>query len=138
MRLLVPTDGSEMALAATRFAIRLAREMPGSKIHLLNVQRPIKGASTVFLGKETVRQYHEEEGQAELAASEAALREAGLPFECRIARGEAGETINAYAEEHGCDMIVMGARGSGMVAALLGSTADAVLADAKVPVTLVK
>jgi nucleotide-binding universal stress UspA family protein len=138
MRLLVPTDGSEMALAATRFAIRLAREMPGSNIHLLNVQRPLKGAATTFLGKDTVRQYHEEEGQAALASSEAAVRESRLAFECHIARGDAGATINAYAEEHGCDMIVMGARGAGMVAALLGSTADAVLAEAKVPVTLVK
>jgi nucleotide-binding universal stress UspA family protein len=138
MRLLVPTDGSENALAATRFALKLAQEMPGSQIHLLNVQRPIKGTATAFLGSDTVRQYHEEEGQAALASGEALLREAGVPFEARIARGLAAETINAYAEEQGCDMIVMGARGTGMVAALLGSTADAVLADAKVPVTLIR
>lgn len=138
MRLLVPTDGSEPALAAVRFALRLAQEMPGSRIDLLNVQRPLKGSATVFLGSDTVRQYHEEEGAAALAPAEALLRDSGVPYDARIARGEAAAVINSHAEEHGCDMIVMGARGSGMVAALLGSTADAVLGDAKVPVTLVK
>lgn len=138
MRLLVPTDGSEPALAAVRFALRLAQKMPGAQIHLLNVQPRLKGSAAAFLGSDTVRQYHEEEGAAALAPAEALLRDAGVAYEARIGRGDAAAVINTYAQEHGCDMIVMGARGSGMVAALLGSTADAVLSDAKIPVTLVK
>lgn len=138
MRLLVPTDGSEQALGAVRFALRLAKEMPGAQIHLLNVRPRLKGTATVFLDSDTVRQYHEEEGAAALAPAEALLRDSGVAYEARIGRGDPAAVINAYAEEHGCDMIVMGSRGSGMVAALLGSTADAVLSDAKVPVTFVK
>ena len=138
MRLLVATDGSDVAFAAVQCAIRLARAIPGSEIHLLNVRRPIKGTAATFVGRDVIRQYHEEEGQAALARGEAALRESGLKFESHIARGHAGPTISDYALEHDCDLIVMGTRGAGAVQALLGSTANEVLEHAKVPVVLVK
>jgi nucleotide-binding universal stress UspA family protein len=138
MRLLVPTDGSDESLGAVRYAIRLAREMPGSEIHLLNVQPPLHGTAARFVSKDAVRDYHLDEGRKALAAAEALLREAGMTVESHIAVGDPGETINGYCAAKSGEMIVMGTRGGGAVRALLGSTANDVLHHAKVPVTLVK
>jgi nucleotide-binding universal stress UspA family protein len=139
MRILVPVDGSEISLRATRHAARVAKDRPGTEIHLLNVQLPIHGSAPTFVPKGAIRDYHAEEGKKALEAAEALLRAEGTQFQSHIAIGDPGETINAYAAEKGCDAIVMGTRGLGRaMAALLGSTANAVLREAKVPVTLVK
>jgi nucleotide-binding universal stress UspA family protein len=139
MRILVPVDGSEISLRAVRHAARLSKDRPNTEIHLLNVQLPIHGSATSFVPKSAIRDYHLEEGRKALDPAEALLRADGVDFESHIARGAPGEMINAYAREKSCDAIVMGTRGLGRaMAALLGSTANAVLHDAKVPVTLVK
>jgi nucleotide-binding universal stress UspA family protein len=139
MRILVPVDGSEISLRAVRHAARLAKDRPGTELHLLNVQLPIHGSAPRFVPKSAVRDYHLEEGHKALGPAEALLRADGIAFESHIARGDPGATINGYADEKSCDAIVMGTRGLGRtMAALLGSTANAVLCDAKVPVTLVK
>jgi nucleotide-binding universal stress UspA family protein len=139
MRILIPVDGSEISLRAARHAARIAKDRPNTELHLLNVQLPIPGSAPSFVPKSAIRDYHIEEGQKALAPAEALLRAEGLPFESHIARGDPGETINGYAGEKTCDAIVMGTRGLGAaMAALLGSTANAVLHHAKVPVTLVK
>ena len=49
-----------------------------------------------------------------------------------------GEQIVAYAEDHGCDLIVMGSRGLGALRGILGSVSSHVLRQAKVPVLIVK
>ena len=136
-RILVPCDGSEPSLAATRFAIELARERGGSQIHLLNVQPPISGSAAAFLGKTPIRQYHEEEGTAALAAARSLLEAAGVAFEHHIAVGEPAEAVAAYAEQKGIDHIVMGTRGLGLMSGLLGSVASGVLGLVKQPVTFV-
>lgn len=139
MRILVPVDGSEISLRAVRHAARIAKDRPGTQIHLLNVQLPIHGSAPAFVSKSAIRDYHLEEGHKALAPAEALLRTEGIDFESHVARGDPGDTINGYADEKSCDAIVMGTRGLGSaLAALLGSTANAVLRDAKVPVTLVK
>jgi nucleotide-binding universal stress UspA family protein len=139
MRILVPVDGSEVSLRAVRYAARMAKDRPRTEIHLINVQLPIPGSAARFVAKSAIRDYHLEEGRKALAGAEALLNADGIGFESHIARGDPGETIAGYAEKKGCDAIVMGTRGLGAaMAALLGSTANAVLHEAKVPVTLVK
>lgn len=139
MRILVPVDGSDVSLRAVQHAARMVKDRPNTELHLLNVQLPIPGSAPSFVPKSAIRDYHIEEGQKALAPAEALLRAEGIPFESHIARGEPGDTINAYVAEKACDAVVMGTRGLGAaMAALLGSTANAVLRHAKVPVTLVK
>ena len=49
-----------------------------------------------------------------------------------------GEQIVAYADEHACDLIVMGSRGLGALRGILGSVSSHVLREAAVPVLIVK
>ena len=49
-----------------------------------------------------------------------------------------GEQIVAFADEHACDLIVMGSRGLGALRGILGSVSSHVLREAAVPVLIVK
>ena len=46
--------------------------------------------------------------------------------------------INDYAHDHGCDLIVMGSRGLGVLRGMLGSVSYGVLRSADVPVLIAK
>ena len=46
--------------------------------------------------------------------------------------------INDFAKEHGCDLIVMGSRGLGVLRGMLGSVSYGVLRSAEIPVLVAK
>ncbi|SFU44038.1 universal stress protein [Halomonas korlensis] len=69
----------------------------------------------------------------------ATLREAGHEAEGAIRAGEVEETLRRYQEEHGIDMLVMGAYGHSRIRHLLvGSTTTTMLRKASVPVLLLR
>lgn len=138
-RILVPIDGSEHALHALEFALRLAKAAPDARIELVNVQVPVGQAVSMFVASSEIKGYHREEGMKALASAIEAAKKSGVPFAHHIGVGQAGPTIAAFAEQLGCDHIVMGTRGLGGVARfVLGSTASDVAHAAKVSITLVK
>lgn len=64
--------------------------------------------------------------------------EAGVEFSTDIVEGPAAEAILRIAQLEGCDLIVMGSRGLGMVQGLLlGSVSYRVLHHATIPVLVV-
>ncbi len=68
-----------------------------------------------------------------------ALRVPGVEVEYRLMEGEPGTTIVQAARETGCDLIVMGTHGRGLLLrVLLGSVAEDVLRRAPCPVMTVK
>ena len=67
------------------------------------------------------------------------LRDAGHEAEGAIRAGEVEATLRTYQEEHGIDMLVMGAYGHSRIRHLLvGSTTTAMLRKAKGPVLLLR
>ncbi|WP_444677022.1 universal stress protein [Halomonas sp. E19] len=69
----------------------------------------------------------------------AMLRDAGHEAEGAICAGEVEETLRAYKEAHGIDLLVMGAYGHSRIRHLLvGSTTTAMLRRASVPVLLLR
>lgn len=138
-RILVPTDGSEQALMATKEAIRLARVM-GAELTLLMVvdyDREVAAFEQVSLSgyvpaelKLAAYQYLADLIHVIPAELEAHTRvEAGIPE----------EIILAVAKEEKSDLIVMGSRGWGTVHSLLvGSVSQAVLQQAVCPVLICK
>jgi nucleotide-binding universal stress UspA family protein len=141
MNLLLPVDGSENALRATRFAIGLAKGSASPvEIHVLNVQMPIvSGDVKMFVSQEAINGYYHDEGIKALASARAALDEAGIAHVFHIGVGQVAETIAAYARDKHCDQLVMGTRGLGSIGGLvLGSVASKVVHLVDVPVTLVK
>jgi len=141
LNVLVPIDGSENALRALRHVISptsICRE-PG-QIHLLNVQAPVaSGVVRLFLSREDLSGYYEEEAEHALPPVREELEKAGVSFQVEVRIGEVAENIARYAREQRCSLIAMGTRGMGSVAnLLLGSVATKVIGLSEIPVLLVK
>lgn len=67
------------------------------------------------------------------------LADAEIDLECVVAAGDPGRRLVEIAEEEGCDAIVMGSQGHGLLGgARLGSVCQWVLLHASVPVTIVR
>lgn len=139
MNVLLPVDDSDCALRAVEHLIVKLRGPEALKVHLLNVQLPLRGDISMFVGDEQIQDYHREEGEKALARARAVLDKAGVSYRHHIKVGEPGEVIAQTAEECGSEQIVMGTHGRGSIAGLLmGSVATKVLHLSKVPVLLVK
>ncbi len=140
--ILLPTDGSTSADKAVAAAVDLAQRY-GARLSFVSVIDPVPFVTFPEGGGEALAYYLEAaEASAkqglELAGQRAS--EAGVAFESQVLRehGPAPSIID-YANQQGCDLIVMGSHGRrGLDALLLGSVAHKVLTLAKVPVLIVK
>jgi nucleotide-binding universal stress UspA family protein len=140
MKVLLPVDGSEISLEAVRFAVRLARTGLRVKAVLANVQEPASLYEMVVAhDAEVIDRISAEAGAHALAPAEALLKQAGIPFEREVAKGDPAHTLLDIVERFGCDLVIMGARGMGTLrSALLGSVSHELLHAAPVPVMIVK
>ena len=140
LKFLFPVDGSDASnRAITEFIKRIDwyRHLP--EIHLLNVQFPQRGNVPLFIDKESIDRYHQEEGMKELQVARELFDQAGIVSHHHIAVGDPPDLIMQYAKELRCDQIVMGPRGLGAVKRiLLGSVASEVIERSTVPVLLIR
>jgi nucleotide-binding universal stress UspA family protein len=139
LNLLVPVDGSAGSDRAVEHAVMLANWGLVGELHLVNVQYPLPGAVTTFVGNKAVSGYHHDEGVKALASARAKLDAAKVAYQVHIAVGQPADVITAFCHELKSDGIVMGTRGHGKaVGLILGSVARDVIGKAPVPVTVVK
>lgn len=140
MKILVPVDGSELALDAVRHALRLRREKLEATFVLATVQEPTFLYEMVLPpGADVLERLSGAVGSRALASAEALLVAEGVPFEREIGSGEPAAAVVEMAERLGCDAIILGARGHGALRrALLGSVSQGVLHGSRLPVTIVK
>jgi nucleotide-binding universal stress UspA family protein len=139
MKILIPMDDSDCALRAVEHVLSKRGAYGSLRVHLLNVQPPLRGDVTLFVDEARIESYHREEGEKALARARARLEQAGIAYRAHIKVGEPAELITRMAAERGCDQIVMGTHGRGAIAGLLlGSIATKVLHLSQVPVLLVK
>jgi len=137
----VPTDFSEdAALAADAAARLLCVPGDGHKLVLLHAFRvPVEAAhlpATVLL--DAIRQTSED-AQASLDELAASLRRPGLAVEAVAREGYPPDVVLDHAAAIGADLIAMGTHGrSGVGRAVLGSTAERVVATAPCPVLTVR
>ncbi len=140
-KLLVAFDGSESALRALRYAIRLAQENGPVALHVVNAHEEpvVYGEIAVYVTHEKMAELQRQHSEAVLAAAEGLLKGAAVPYTKEILVGDIAAAIARRAEEQGCDNIVMGTRGMTAISNLvMGSVATKVVHLAKLPVTLVK
>ncbi len=144
-RILVPTDGSDVAEAAVDHALSIARNND-AELHALYVADT--NAISVSLGTEQVDRIRQGQfsemtelrEQAEAATGYVAdvAAEAGLEVVEHHAGGVPHRIIANYAEEHGIDLVVMGSHGrTGVRRALLGSVTERTLRSTRAPVLVV-
>ena len=140
MKILLPVDGSEVSLKAVRVAITLVQQGLSGSVVLANVQEPATLYEMVVAPDgEVLQQVSTAAGVHALEQAEALLMAASVVYEREIATGDPAHTIVDIVERFGCDMVVMGARGtSALRSALLGSVSNEVLHAIHVPVMIVK
>ncbi|MCS0613508.1 universal stress protein [Massilia kyonggiensis] len=142
-RILVPTDGSDVSAAAEQAAIAFARAH-GSEIVVLAVgqpQPPIASAEAAMaidpgLDDAVLLAAAKEHARNVATAAEAAgVRCTSLA----VLDYSPADAILATADSHACDLIFMGSHGRrGLSRLLAGSVTQKVLADAHVPVMVMR
>lgn len=142
-KILVPTDGSEMAEKAADAAIELAGRL-GSSIVFLSVVDEISPAFAYELESGASLDVAELDRQRTKFSQSAVdrLKEkgdaAGISSETMVVSGHPWETILDTVEKVGADSIVMGSHGRrALAAAMLGNVTFNVIHGAKVPVAVI-
>jgi nucleotide-binding universal stress UspA family protein len=140
LKALIPVDGSANSDRAVKHVIAMAEGREPVEIHLLNVQEPADNWELKrFMPQSEIEAMQESRGGDCLASARELLDKAGIRYTPHVLIGPVAETIARLALEQGCNMIVMGTRGSTSLGSLLlGSVTTKVIHLAAVPVTLVK
>ncbi|MGL4668871.1 MAG: universal stress protein [Saezia sp.] len=140
-KILVPTDGSTPSAKARGAALDLAKALDAPIVALYVVEPlPYVGLAEVgvpdFAGYSTVVRT---EAQKLLDDIEIECQERKVKFECEVIEAiNVDQGILKYAEEKGCDLIVMGSHGRrGLNRLLMGSVTRAVITESKIPVLVI-
>lgn len=140
-KVLVAYDGSDSSNRALQYVLDLPPAARPTEIHLVNVQEWSLVYSD-YMTPMLIDQIHESQmasGNKILEPAAERVAAAKLACQTHVLVGNLGQTIADQADKLGCDHIVMGSRGMGVLKGLLvGSVATRVIHLAKVPVTLVK
>ena len=140
MKILLPVDGSALSLEAVQFAVRMMADGMRASVVLANVQEPASLYELVVAhDPELIDRACAEAGVHALQPAQVLLDAAAVDYECEVAKGDPAHTIIEIAERFGCDLIVMGARGtSALRSAMMGSVSNEVLHASAIPVVIVK
>jgi len=136
--IMIATDGSKHSDKAAGLGLEIAR-LSGGKVSIVYVADTSKMShlpdDMLLL---SIREILIKEGKEATARVETMAKKAGLAVEKSVIEGNPGEEIIRFAEENGASLIVMGSVGkTGLDRFLLGSVAEKVVRNSKVPVMTV-
>lgn len=140
MKILVPVDGSPYSANAVDF-VASRSTLIGAEPHieLLNVQVPVPQRAARVVGKEVITGYYEDEAKKALKPAAVRLAKAGIDAIARHVVGSPAEKIAEVADGKDVDLVVMGSHGrSALKGLLLGSVTNAVLAQTKKPMLILR
>jgi len=138
--MLVPLDGSELAEVVFPYAKELAGRLDLNVV-LLNVCRPQESQllpmHRAYVERVAELVLHQsEEVQGKLDTQQ---RRKNIEVRAEVVTGPPAEEILRYADKNNCDLILIATHGrSGISRWAMGSVADEVLRESKVPVWLVR
>ena len=137
--IVLPTDFSEPTLAATRYAVTLAKRFDAT-LHLLHViEDPLMLAPIFESVPLPPRQSFETYAQDRLENWIPIADRDDLKLELHWFHGHPFTRIIEFAADHRMDLIVMGTHGRSLVShAILGSVAEKVVRHAPCPVMTVR
>lgn len=138
-RILVPTDGSDPALAATDHALTIGERFDAT-VHALYVV-DIDGIAheAPGLGLDALRDALRSEGEAATATVAERAEERGIAVRQSVVEGVAEDAVVDYADDEGIDLIVMGTHGRrGLDRYLVGSVTERVVRRTDVPTLVVR
>jgi nucleotide-binding universal stress UspA family protein len=140
-RLLIATDGSEIATKAVRAGLELAKSL-NAQVAILTVTEPWLGLvntdmSVINFSMETYEKVTKEEAARLLGKLRDEAVSQGIDCGTLHVNGYPAEAIIQTAESATCDLIVMGSHGRrGIARLLLGSQAAKVVTLSSVPVLI--
>lgn len=140
MKILVAVDGSDISVRAAKYANTLAKGLAKpAKIFLAAVDpAPFPGVVS-RIGREAMDRIHAENHQQMLAPARKALARSKADVRELALVGDPAEALLAAAKDARADVIVMGSHGRGSVKGLLlGSVSSKVIAQADIPVTIIR
>ncbi len=145
-KILVPTDGSETARKATRYAVDLAKQT-GASIKLISIieeglytSKSVPAMAAPRRLKEPIEDYLRQAAEAYLDAAEQQCDKGHIRSKKVVRKGHPAEEIIREAEKSKSDLIVIGSHGkSALKAAVLGSVTFGIIhKDTKIPVLVVR
>ncbi|WP_135828311.1 universal stress protein [Halorussus halobius] len=135
--ILVPTDGSDGAAAATANALDLAATYDAT-VHVLYVADVRMSPVSADMDDEAVADLVDESDADPTAPILDRADRADVPAVSAVRHGVPHEAIVAYADDRDVDLVVMGTHGrTGLDHALLGSVTERVVRTSDVPVLTV-
>ncbi|HEY8008103.1 MAG TPA: universal stress protein [Methylocella sp.] len=138
-KILIPTDGSELANKAVEYGVALAKAI-GATITFLTVTRPYRAGTLETAAIEDLPAEYKAKIAAEadktLQIAGGVAKAAGVAHDTvQIEDDRPYQAIIDVAGSKGCDLIVMASHGrQGISAILLGSETVKVLTHCKIPV----
>ena len=141
-RILIPTDGSDLANKAAKNALEMAKLQGASVVGVYVIDPfPYIGLGEASaLGLQAYMEEVQVAAQSALTQIRAEAEALGVRYQGdTIERSATYEGILDTAEAEHCDLIVMGSHGrQGMKAMILGSVTQKVLTHSKLPVLVIK
>ncbi|MHB1340947.1 MAG: universal stress protein [Coriobacteriia bacterium] len=137
-KILVPTDGSEPAVAATEYAVILAKTF-GATLRAIFVDTGLEALEypEEVMTDDVYEGIHP--SIKGLALARTMCERNGVDCEVDVVKGGVAKRIVATAQEWGADLIVCGDTGrTGLKRIALGSVAETVVKASPIPVMVVK
>jgi len=140
MKILFAADGSKFTKKALAFlATHENLAGPNDEVLVLHVQAPVPPRVKTMVGAGIVNDYYQDESAKVISPIERFLKRHAAPYRSKWVVGAPSDEILKAARREKAHMIVMGTHGQGLISrALMGSVAQKVVADAEIPVLLVK
>ncbi|MEO6018300.1 MAG: universal stress protein [Polaromonas sp.] len=140
MKILFAADGSKFTKKALAFLVtHESLAGPDDELVVLHVQPPVTPRVKTMLGMAAVKAYHLDEAERVLEPIRKFLKHHAISFRCSWVVGHPSSEIVGAAKREKAHLLVMGTHGHGLLGrALMGSVAQKVIAEAGIPVLLVK
>jgi nucleotide-binding universal stress UspA family protein len=141
-KILIPTDGSEVATQAALRAVPLAK-LAGARVLAVYVASVYAYTGVGEASNAAMQAYvaaGREEGQRAVERIAEAAKDQGVPFDSLVVESDqVADGIVRAAQDSGVDLIAMGSHGrSGLAKLVVGSVAARVLTLSPVPVLIFK
>ena len=140
MKLMLPFDGSDDAMAAVVFTVNLIKSGLQADVLLANVQRPATLYERITArDSEALDQISEGAANHLLARAEMSLKAAGIAAALEHVNGEPAQELLEMAQRHKVELVVIGALGMEPIHAdAIGPVVMSVLMRSSVPVLVVR
>jgi nucleotide-binding universal stress UspA family protein len=136
--IVIATDGSENTQRAIEYGIKFAK-FSGATVYALHVVDTSSLSQSWTAGWETMYELLRNEGQRAISNVKEYGEASGVDVKEVLLEGHPSSEIIDFAENNNIDLIVMGTLGkTGLDRFLLGSVAEKVVRNSKVPVLVVR